>query len=253
MKSTTSSLNDTIRTCIEDSRPLLNFDDVMWRAIFQYGSLTAANAREIGLVDHTPPVDPLASLLEVNRKEEREKRKKKMKEKSFASRFGEEDEGDEEEAGAAREKMEAKLGPHESLGKFDAIEAVSLVKYKQMLDKRARVERTREKCNDALRKIAETSTATSMILSALGCRPGEAPSKREKVAVVTVDGTIGSSTSYEVVRSLRQIRKDKAVKCVVLRVDSPGGSVVSSEAILEEIKLCDKVSARPMPQLLRAK
>ena len=45
------------------------------------------------------------------------------------------------------------------------------------------------------------------------------------------------------VNSLRQIRKDKDVKSVVLRVNSPGGSVTSSEAILEEIKLLDKVCA----------
>jgi hypothetical protein len=62
---------------------------------------------------------------------------------------------------------------------------------------------------------------------------------------VTVDGSIDRSCASRVIRSLREIKKDKQVKAVVLRVDSPGGSVVSSEAILEEIKLLDKVRTFP--------
>ena len=82
-----------------------------------------------------------------------------------------------------------------------------------------------------------------MILSALGWKPDKTSStKRDKVAVLTVAGSIGSPLSYEIIRSLRQIKQDKNVKSVVLRVDSPGGSVVSSEAILEEIKLLNKVN-----------
>ena len=38
----------------------------MWRSIFDYGSLTSSNSAEIGLVDATPPADPLSSLLDVN-------------------------------------------------------------------------------------------------------------------------------------------------------------------------------------------
>ena len=55
--------------------------------------------------------------------------------------------------------------------------------------------------------------------------------------MVTVDGSIGSSLSYEIIEALRKIRADDAVKCLVLRVNSPGGSVISSEAILEELKM----------------
>ncbi len=39
-----------------------------------------------------------------------------------------------------------------------------------------------------------------------------------------------------VVKSLREIKKDKATKAVIFRVDSPGGSVIASETILEECK-----------------
>ena len=51
-------------------------------------------------------------------------------------------------------------------------------------------------------------------------------------------GTIGGESTAEL---LRQARYDKAVKAVVLRVDSPGGSMFASEQILREVQAC----ARP--------
>jgi len=235
VQSITSSVNGTFRSCIEQSRAL-KFDNVMWQSIFEYGSLRAPNSTEIGLVDYTPPVDPLLSLLNVNLREAKKKQKK-----SFMKLLGGDDD-EEETTTSDRVKFEEKFGMHESFSKFTATESVSLVKYKQMLNKKERVERIRMKINNVLHRLSETSTATSFILSALSMQPDKVSSaKCDKVAVVTVDGTIGSSLSYEIIRALRQIRKDKGVKAVVLRVYSPGGSVVSSEAILEEMKLLDKV------------
>ena len=55
-----SSVDRTVRECIKDSRyPLANFNSVMWRLIFDYGSLTLSNSTKISLVDGTPPADPL--------------------------------------------------------------------------------------------------------------------------------------------------------------------------------------------------
>jgi protease IV len=46
-------------------------------------------------------------------------------------------------------------------------------------------------------------------------------------------GTIGGESTAEL---LRQVRYDKAIKAVVLRVDSPGGSMFASEQILREVQ-----------------
>ena len=228
------SMNNTIRTCIGNSRAL-NFDKVMWQSIFDYGSLTSSNAAEIGLVDGLPPVDPLFSLLDVNKAEAEEKQKKIKAEKKA--------EDDDTQKVSNKTKFEDKFGINECYTKFTATEPVSLVKYKQMLDKKEKIERTHRKINNILQELSEKSTATSMILSGLGIHPDKmSSSRRDKVAVLTVDGSIDSCLSYEVVRSLRQIKNDKHAKSVVLRVNSPGGSVISSEAILEEMKLLDKVS-----------
>jgi protease-4 len=59
---------------------------------------------------------------------------------------------------------------------------------------------------------------------------------KEKIAIVHITGGINDATSRKVVKSLRQIKQDKDIKAVVFRVDSPGGSVIASETILEECK-----------------
>jgi protease-4 len=66
-----------------------------------------------------------------------------------------------------------------------------------------------------------------------------------KIAIVYAEGEIVDGTGNEdgyvygekTSRLLRQIRQDDSVSAVVLRVNSPGGSVTASEAILRELRL----------------
>lgn len=207
-----ASLNDTIKSCIQNSRAL-KFDDVMWKSISGYGHLTASNAKEIGLVGSLPPVSPLSFMLKAN---------KIVKDKT---------------------KLEDKFGLEIASSTFNGTDSVSVVDYKRMLDKRMKLEKMYANINNKLHRLSELSTATSLLLSGLGIHPDKS-SKEEKVAVVTVNGSIDSAVSFRVIQSIRKIRDQKKVKCVVLRVNSPGGSVVSSEAILEELKTLDVVSLK---------
>lgn len=66
----------------------------------------------------------------------------------------------------------------------------------------------------------------------------------DKIAVVYAEGDIvnGQGNTGEVggdrlAKQLRQIRQDNDIKAVVLRVNSPGGSVSASEVIQREVKL----------------
>ncbi|MCW5922160.1 MAG: signal peptide peptidase SppA [Saprospiraceae bacterium] len=78
-------------------------------------------------------------------------------------------------------------------------------------------------------------------------------SVKDKIAVVYAEGTILDGSSNEpgdvydekYVKILRKIRQDNTVKAVVLRVNSPGGSVLASENIFREIELC-KQSGKPI-------
>jgi protease-4 len=78
-------------------------------------------------------------------------------------------------------------------------------------------------------------------------------SAKEKIAVLYAEGTIRDGESLEAgeifdadyVKMLRTIRKDTKVKGLVLRINSPGGSVLASENILREITLFKK-TGRPV-------
>jgi protease-4 len=71
---------------------------------------------------------------------------------------------------------------------------------------------------------------------------------RGQIAIVYAEGEIvdgegdaGQIGGTKFSRALRRIRQDEAVKAVVLRVNSPGGSASASEVIQREIRLMKKV------------
>jgi protease IV len=78
-------------------------------------------------------------------------------------------------------------------------------------------------------------------------------SSKDKIAVLYMEGEIsdgvagdpGQIISGKVVKDLRKIREDDQVKALVLRINSPGGSVLASDNILREVNLF-KASGRPV-------
>jgi protease IV len=63
-----------------------------------------------------------------------------------------------------------------------------------------------------------------------------------KIGVVTIEGTI--LTSDEVLKQLRKFRKKKEIKAIVLRINSPGGTVAPAQEIYREIQKIKK--AKPV-------
>jgi protease IV len=69
------------------------------------------------------------------------------------------------------------------------------------------------------------------------------PYSRNKIAVIYASGDIGISMGGEVIvgdeigREIRKVRQDSSYKAIVLRVNSPGGSMFDSETIWREVKL----------------
>ncbi|WP_026704417.1 signal peptide peptidase SppA [Flavobacterium soli] len=77
---------------------------------------------------------------------------------------------------------------------------------------------------------------------------GKKSSSKDKIAIIYAQGEItGGEGDVNYIgegsmrRSLQEARKDKNVKAIVLRVDSPGGSALTSELIWREIELTKKV------------
>ncbi|HVW19975.1 MAG TPA: signal peptide peptidase SppA [Opitutaceae bacterium] len=62
--------------------------------------------------------------------------------------------------------------------------------------------------------------------------------------IVDGDGTEGQVGGEKFAREIRQLRQDDRVKAIVLRVNSPGGSVTGSEVIERELQLARK--AKPV-------
>ena len=55
----------------------------------------------------------------------------------------------------------------------------------------------------------------------------------QKVGIVEVNGVITSSR--DIVRQLREFGEDESIQGIVLRIDSPGGSVAPSQEIYDEV------------------
>ncbi len=73
-------------------------------------------------------------------------------------------------------------------------------------------------------------------------------SSKEKIAIVYAQGEILSGEGSEsyigegaMRRSIKEAREDKNVKAIVLRIDSPGGSALTSDLIWRELELTKKV------------
>ena len=78
-------------------------------------------------------------------------------------------------------------------------------------------------------------------------------SAKDKIAVVYAEGTLqdgengepGEIYDAKYVKILRKLRQDETIKAIVLRINSPGGSVMASENIYREILLC-KAAGKPV-------
>lgn len=66
------------------------------------------------------------------------------------------------------------------------------------------------------------------------------------VAVYTVEGTIGEETAAEFRRFHRQVQTDADIKAVVLRVNSPGGTVAASDEIYQMVKEIQDTIKKPV-------
>ncbi|MBN1103907.1 MAG: signal peptide peptidase SppA [Deltaproteobacteria bacterium] len=74
--------------------------------------------------------------------------------------------------------------------------------------------------------------AMAVILSIFG--PSSAFSFRERIGVINVEGTI--IDSEPILNQLVDFKRDKSIKAIVMRVNSPGGGVAPSQEIYREIR-----------------
>jgi protease-4 len=69
---------------------------------------------------------------------------------------------------------------------------------------------------------------------------GDLTPSAAKIAVVEVEGVIMGDSVDHAIKQIHQARDDETVKAVVLRVDSPGGTVSGSDRIWREVEILKK-------------
>jgi signal peptide peptidase SppA len=179
-------------------------NDDIWKRIHESGTFPAETAWKGGLVDYLPRRDPLPALLRSNAN--------------------------------TKEKVEARKDwkPHETdFVPFKANEAVSLSQYAGKVKKLMKAEERKKKWLNLLREHPSVVAA----LSSLGVSvPDVGSPKKEKIALLYVQGDIGDGQARKTINAIRKIGQDKDTKCLVLRVSSPGGRIFPCEAISEELK-----------------
>ncbi len=57
-----------------------------------------------------------------------------------------------------------------------------------------------------------------------------------KIGVVAIDGVISSDLAEKAVRLLTKYADETSIKAIILKIDSPGGGVASSQEIYDEVR-----------------
>lgn len=204
----------------------------IWNHVHEAGFFPSESALGAGLVDFLPRRDPLPDLLAYNRANTEEE-KKKIKD--------------------GWETVET------DFGNFPAEEAISLQQYAAKQRKLKRLEEKRTQWEKRLTKWFgqdALSIMPSVVLKEQN-RPidEEAKQKKGKVLLMNISGMIDDTKAREVVKDLRKATAESLpsdgqdektsdeqnggkseIKCIVLRITSPGGSALASETISQELQ-----------------
>jgi protease-4 len=70
--------------------------------------------------------------------------------------------------------------------------------------------------------------------------------RADKIAVITLQGIIDSEQAQNVYEQIKSAREDKRVKGLILRVNSPGGTISGSDQICNEIRKYRKEEDKPV-------
>ncbi|MHC4395727.1 MAG: signal peptide peptidase SppA [Planctomycetota bacterium] len=70
--------------------------------------------------------------------------------------------------------------------------------------------------------------------------------RTSKIAIITIGGIIDSRQSQDMYKQLKEAKKDRRIKGLIIRVDSPGGLVSSSDQIYNEIRKWREETEKPV-------
>jgi protease-4 len=142
-----------------------------------------------------------------------------------------------------RKKNEAEVRALIDEGPFLAKDALRVGLVDEMAYEDQVADRLSDGASDTDMRTIESTDYGRVSLASLGLNKGP------RIAVIYAVGAIVSGESgYDplngpvagsdtIIESIRQARKDSSIRAIVLRIDSPGGSAVASEAVWRELML----------------
>mmetsp|Transcript_12017 Transcript_12017/g.28500 ORF Transcript_12017/g.28500 Transcript_12017/m.28500 type:complete len:811 (-) Transcript_12017:1323-3755(-) len=249
--------------------------DKFWTMIESAGSFPADVAQQIGFVDHLPLINPLERLVKDNKKQKgfssaatvKTGPEKENGPKSINSITTDNPEVESsEKALELGSKLEKRIygsrrnTDHESssvgdlwklktnVDNFTADSQITIDSYARQKAKARSADADDWKFFQSLKKAAQSNIVAKQLLSLVGYSAPyfnveektyskeKASGLEEKIAVIKINGAIGEATARKAEKALQSVKQQQNVKCVVLRVDSPGGSINACESIYQEIR-----------------
>ncbi|KAG7357134.1 signal peptide peptidase SppA, 67K type [Nitzschia inconspicua] len=238
-----------------------------WTMVENAGSLPARIAQQIGFVDHLPKLNPLDALVKFNQKKDsndKPSNKTQINGKTEGGRSEENRDGDvtgKDEKSDPESKLsvdaaplfqedslEAKWKFETDLDSFSADSKISIEAYAQQRSLQRQKEAKQWQIYRSLQEMSESNPVAKGVLTVIGFGAPyfnipkdkfsneKAGGVKEKIAVLKISGTIGEAAARKAEKAIRKIKEQDDIKCVVLRVDSPGGSINACETIYQELQ-----------------
>jgi ClpP class serine protease len=195
---------------------------LFWKLVQQGGAFTATNALTMGFIDYICDKSPLDALLEYNNN-------------TTTNTKSDNNNNEHEKEEQQRLLLKDTWGSQTNLERFSAQEAITFDEYRQIITKRKELRHQKQRLWQAA---AKHSSLEWILTNVMGYTKDEeeTSSSKEKIALLSVQGTISDKTVRKLAPTLRKIKYDKDVKCVIVQVDSPGGSLGASEALYQDFK-----------------
>lgn len=76
--------------------------------------------------------------------------------------------------------------------------------------------------------------------------------RTNKIAIISLQGVINNEQSVDVYRQLKIARKDSKIKGLIIRVNSPGGTISASDQIYNEIRKFREQTNKPVVAFMQA-
>jgi protease-4 len=76
--------------------------------------------------------------------------------------------------------------------------------------------------------------------------------KTQKIAVISIEGLIDSEKAMDFASQLKRTRKDKHIKGLIIRVNSPGGTISASDRIYNQIQRYRQQTNLPVVAFMQA-